>query len=181
MSEKIITASMIQKFREHLLLEEKSNVTIDKYLRDVNNFRQYADGREINKELMIMYKKSLLEKGYAVRSVNSMLASLNSLLNFLGVVDCKVKCVKTQRLTYCSETQELSKEEYLRLLNAAKDQPGLQLLMETICSTGIRVSELSYLLFVKLDDAFSATLNEAVSNRKDTHPSDFLTPACCFI
>lgn len=144
MSERMITTEMIEQFRQHLILEEKSSITIDKYLRDVNHFRQYADGREINKELVIMYKKSLMEKGYAVRSVNSMLASLNSLLNFLGFGDCKVKCVKTQREAYCSEKQELSKAEYLRLLEAAKDQPALQLLMQTICSTGIRVSELSY-------------------------------------
>ena len=144
MSHKTVTAAQIQMFHEHLILEEKSSVTIEKYMRDANTFLQYADGREIDKELVIQYKKSLTDKGYAVRSANSMLASLNSLLHFLGMDDCKVKCVKTQRLTYCSETQELSKAEYLRLLQAAKDQPRLQMLLQTICSTGIRVSELSY-------------------------------------
>ena len=144
MDEKTITPQVLQQFHDHLTLEEKSGITIAKYLRDVNHFTQYASGRPITKELVIEYKKSLQENGYAVRSINSMLASLNSLLTFLGCTDCKVKCVKTQRPTYCSETQELSKAEYLRLLDAAKDQPSLQLLMQTICSTGIRVSELSY-------------------------------------
>lgn len=85
-----------------------------------------------------------MEKGYAVRSINSMLASLNSLLDFFGWSDCKVKNVKMQHQAYCEEEKELTKAEYLRLLNAAKDRPQLRLVLETICGTGIRVSELRY-------------------------------------
>lgn len=86
----------------------------------------------------------LIEKGYAVRSINSMLASLNSMFDFLGWQDCKVKSLKTQRQTYCTEEKELTKAEYLRLLKAAEQRPQLRLIMETICGTGIRVSELGF-------------------------------------
>lgn len=90
------------------------------------------------------YKQALIGKNYAMRSINSMLASLNSLLDFLGWSDCKVKSLKIQRQTYCAEEKELTKAEYLRLLEAAKGYPRLKLIMQTICSTGIRVSELQY-------------------------------------
>lgn len=90
------------------------------------------------------YKQTLRERGYAVRSINSMLASLNSLLDFLGWSDCKVKSIRQQKQTYCAEEKELSKAEYLRLLETAKGKPQLQLVMQTICGTGIRVSELRF-------------------------------------
>lgn len=93
---------------------------------------------------MMAYKNGLIEKGYAVRSINSMLASLNSLLFFLGWQDCKVKNLKAQRQTHCAEEKELTKAEYLRLLTAAEHRPQLRLILETICGTGIRVSELRF-------------------------------------
>ena len=92
----------------------------------------------------MLYKKYLLEKNYTIRSINSMLASLNSLLTFLGWTDCKVKCLKQQKQIYCPEEKELTKAEYLRLLEAAKKDSQLQLVMQTICGTGIRVSELRF-------------------------------------
>ena len=90
------------------------------------------------------HHSAVIEKGYAASSINSMLASLNSLLDFQGWSDCKVKNIKTQRQTYCAEEKELTKSEYLRLLEAAKDRPQLHLILETICGTGIRVSELRF-------------------------------------
>ena len=131
-------------FQRHLLLEEKSPVTVEKYLRDARNFAAFAQERCVTKELTMAYKQFLQERGYAVRSINSMLASLNCLLDFMGRGDCKVKSLRCQRQTYCSEEKELNKEEYVRLLAAAEKQPQLKLIMETICSTGIRVSELKY-------------------------------------
>ena len=79
-----------------------------------------------------------------MRSINSMLASVNSLLVFLGWSDCKVKNLRCQRQTYCAEEKELSRAEYLRLLKASQHQEQLNLVIQTICSTGIRVSELQY-------------------------------------
>ena len=117
---------------------------VEKYLRDVTGFLVYADGRIITKELTVSYKGALQEKGYAVRSINSMLASLNSLMNYLEWTDCKVKALRCQQQTYCDDEKELSKAEYLRLLEASKCQKQLNLILLTICSTGIRVSELRY-------------------------------------
>lgn len=134
----------IMEFSKHLCREEKSTATVEKYLRDARAFCVYADGNEITKELVVGWKKQLVENGYAVRSINSMLASLNSLLDFLGWSDCKVKAIKQQKKVYCAEEKELSKAEYMRLLEAAKKKPQLQLVMQTICGTGIRVSELRF-------------------------------------
>ena len=81
-----------------------------------------------------------MEQGYAVRSVNSMLASINSFLDFVGLSSCKVKNIRTQRQTYCAEDKELTKAEYLRLLEASRKNEQLNLVIQTICGTGIRVS-----------------------------------------
>ena len=144
MSEQKITENCISAFREYLVLEEKSRATVEKYLRDVRAFSAFAGGQTVTKELVMAYKQSLLEKGYAVRSINSMLASLNSFLDFQGWRDCKVKSLKLQNPVYCPEEKELTKAEYLRLQAAAEHQPRLRLILETICGTGIRVSELRF-------------------------------------
>lgn len=144
MNEKTLNYNVLQQFALHLRREEKSEATTQKYLRDTAAFLAFAGQAEITKELVIAFKQHLVAAGYAVRSVNSMLASLNSFLNFLGLPECKAKCIRQQRQTYCAEDKELSREEYLRLLNAAKGQPQLMLVMETICATGIRVSELRF-------------------------------------
>jgi len=144
MNERIITEKQIDEFRRYLLCEEKSDMTVSKYLRDVQVFKAYAQQQNITKEVVIGYKQMLIEKGYAVRSINSMLASLNSLLHFLGYGDSKVKNIRTQKKVYCSEEKELTRAEYMRLLDAAKEKPQLRLVMQTICGTGIRISELKY-------------------------------------
>ena len=144
MDERRISGKTINAFRNFLLQEEKSPATMEKYLRDVRAFLAFSQGGPVNKELVMAFKKDLLERGYAVRSINSMLASLNSLLSFLGWSDCKVKNIRQQRQTYCAEEKELTKKEYFRLLEAAKENPQLNLLLQTICGTGIRVSELRY-------------------------------------
>lgn len=144
MQDRIINEAIVRQFQEYLIGEEKEPATQEKYLRDVRAFRAFADGRKADKELVRAWKEELLASGYAASSINSMLASLNSLLNFLGWQDCKVKNLKTQRQAYCPEEKELTKEEYLRLLKAAEGQPQLKLIMETICGTGIRVSELKF-------------------------------------
>lgn len=141
--ERILTADKIIAFREHLIREEKSLITIEKYLHDVKALAAFMNGMPITKDAVLEYKKSLTEK-YAVRSINSKLASLGSLFSFLGWDDCKVKSLKLQRQTYSAEEKELTKAEYMRLLEAAGKNPRLRLIIETICGTGIRVSELQY-------------------------------------
>lgn len=146
MKGRIITAKMIAEFREHLILEERSEMTIEKYIRDVKAFSAYTQNSDITKETVIAYKKHLQEN-YAVRSVNSMLASINSLFAFLGWHDLKVKSLKLQQQVFCPEEKELTKAEYTRLCRTAerKHNGRLNLILQTICGTGIRVSELQYI------------------------------------
>lgn len=139
-----LSIKQIKEFKNYLCREEKSAATQEKYQRDVQAFCVYADGNEITKELVIAWKKQLVEMGYAVRSINSMLASVNSFLDFLELSACKVKNIRTQRQTYCTEDKELTKAEYLRLLAVSKKNEQLNLVIQTICGTGIRVSELRY-------------------------------------
>lgn len=144
MAERKLSPRHLVSFREYLIREEKSTATIEKYLRDTNGFLEYAADREITKELAVAYKAELQKKNYAIRSINSMLASINSLLDFLEWTDCKVKTLRCQRQTYCAEEKELTKSEYLRLLEASQKNEQLNLVIQTICGTGIRVSELRY-------------------------------------
>lgn len=143
MDERMITEKTRLDFYRYLVAEEKSRVTIEKYLRDVGAFCRFAGDSPVTKEVVVAYKQQLLERGYAVRSINSMLASINSLLSFLGWQDCRVKSLRIQREAYRPESRELTKAEYFRLLDAAR-QPGLRLVLETICATGIRVAELRF-------------------------------------
>lgn len=146
MEERILTADIIENFRKNLELQEKSTSTIEKYIRDVKAFSVYAENAAITKEKVIAYKK-YLGNNYAVRSVNSMLASINSLFSFLGWHDLKVKSLKLQQQVFCPEEKELTKAEYARLCKTAerKHNERLNLILQTICGTGIRVSELQFI------------------------------------
>lgn len=142
--ERILAIEQMKSFEKYLQKEEKSSITIEKYMRDVQRFVTFTGGRSVEKEQVISYKKMLTDSQYAIASINSMLASVNCFLKFLGWQELCVKGIKTQRQIYCSQDKELTKEEYIRLLDAAGEKPRLKLLMQTICSTGIRVSELKY-------------------------------------
>lgn len=147
MEERILTENTINKFMRYLVSEEKSKNTIEKYVRDISAFMFFLSGSPVTKDKVIEYKAKLISENYAVRSINSMLASLNSLFEHLNWHDLKVKAIKLQRQIYCKEEKELTKAEYLRLLNAAKQKNNerLNLLIQTICGTGIRVSELEFI------------------------------------
>ena len=122
MKGRILTKNQITAFAVYLKNEEKSDNTIEKYIRDIRAFAAYVGKAEITKETVIAYKNKLLSDNYAARSVNSMLASINSLLSFLGWADLKVKSIKLQRQIYCPEEKELTKAEYMRLVNTAKQK-----------------------------------------------------------
>lgn len=145
MKGRFITERMIAEFKEHLILEERSVATIQKYIRDVKTFTVYAQNSTITKGIVVAYKK-YLQENYAVRSVNSMLASINSFFSFFGWNDLKVKSLKLQQQIFCPEEKELTKAEYTRLCRTAerKHNVRLNLILQTICGTGIRVSELQY-------------------------------------
>lgn len=147
MINKLLNDKKITAFEEHLKAEEKSKNTIEKYIRDVTAFAAFAGDREITKQTVIDYKNKLIGESYNAHSVNSMLSSINSLLTFVGRDDLKVKLIKLQREIYRSEEKELTKTEYKRLLNTAKQNGNerLCLIIQTICATGIRVSELKYI------------------------------------
>ena len=156
MKGKYLTQEIIPDFKENLILEERSAATVEKYIRDVTAFSAFANGGEISKEMVIAYKKHL-QGNYAVRSVNSMLASINSLFAFLGWHELKVKSIKLQQQIYCPEEKELTKAEYARLCRTAERNHNerLNLILQTICGTGIRVSELQFITVeaVKLGEA----------------------------
>ncbi len=137
---RIITDEMIKKYRKQLETEEKSKNTIEKYIYDVTAFKEWAVN--INKDIIMQYKSELIKR-YAPASVNSILSSLNSFFEFNEWYECKVKTLKIQRKIFTSSEKELTKSEYERLLCAAKKKKNKRLyyLMQTICSTGIRVSE----------------------------------------
>ena len=169
MKGRIITAKAIDEFKEHLILEERSEITIEKYIRDVKAFSLYAKSKAITKETVIAYKNHLQEN-YAVRSVNSMLASINSLFAFLNWFDLRVKSLKLQQQVFCSEEKELTRAEYKRLCQTAKQKKNqrLNLIIQTICATGIRVSELVYITIE------AAKCGEAIVNCKAKTRSVFI-------
>lgn len=157
MKGQILSNKAVEDFEKYLYKEEKSENTIQKYLHDVQAFMMFAGENEITKEAVIAYKNKLINEHYAVRSINSMLASLNSLFAFLCWSDCRVKSIKLQRQVYCPEEKELTKAEYMRLVNTAKQKGNarLNLILQTICGTGIRVSELQFITVeaVKIGEA----------------------------
>ena len=143
MEKRILSWQQLRAYRNHLIREEKSTATVEKYLRDVRAFFSFSGEAEITKERVLAYKSQLQEQGYALRSINSMLAGLNSFFAFLGWEDCRVKYLRQQQRAYCREEQELTREEYMRLLHAAENRQT-RLVMQTICATGVRVSELRF-------------------------------------
>ena len=164
MKGRLLTEEQIKAFINHLRLEEKSANTIEKYARDVNAFSVYLNGKDVCKEIVIDYKQNLISEGYAVNSINSMPAAANSLFDYLGWIECKVKAIKTQRQIYCPENKELSKAEYLRLVEAAERNHNhrLNMILQTICGTGIRISELQ---FITLEAVKNGTVEVACKGK----------------
>lgn len=140
-----ITTETIKSFNDYLINEEKAQATVNKYLHDVGEFQIWLGEQELCKTAVLAYKSHLCEH-YAPASVNAALSSLNSFFNFMEWYDLRVKNLKIQKQIFASADKELSKAEYDRLLQAAKQKKNerLYLLIQTICSTGIRVSEVRY-------------------------------------
>ena len=137
---------MLAGFEEYLRADEKSDYTLEKYLRDVKHFIAFASEKPIDKTLALEYKASL-EKEYAIASANSMIASVNAFFRYAGWEELCVKQFKVQRKTFCDEDTELTEEEYFRLCQAAKetDNERLCLIFQTVCGTGIRIGELDFI------------------------------------
>ena len=144
--ETTINQEIILQFEHSLYEQEKSTVTVKKYCRDAQLFADYCAERPLTKDIVISYKQSLQDKGYAPTSVNLTLAAVNCFLKFMGHPDFCVRHLKVQRQIYCPEERELTKIEYFRLLEAAgkKKNGRLYAVLQAICGTGIRISELRF-------------------------------------
>lgn len=140
------SVSVIKEFETYLRREERSENTISKYSRDLRALFSFLNGRELDKDLLLSWKGHLME-AYAPASVNSMLAAVNTFLDFTGMNGLRVKPLKIQRELFSRPEKELTKEEYQRLVEAAEREHNrrLSLLLQTICATGIRVSELQFI------------------------------------
>lgn len=147
MKEYRLTLEMLESYREHLYREERAPATIEKYVRDTRSFVLFLNGRPVCKERAIEWRDLLLDNGRTPVTVNAKLSALNGLFRFLGWESCRIRFLKIQRRIFRERSKELTREEYLRLLKTAQNagQERLELLMEAICSTGIRVSEVRYL------------------------------------
>ena len=143
---KTITLNQISEFKKYLLNEEKSSVTVEKYIRDVTTFYVWSNNRAIEKSDVIAYKEFLMGT-YKIASVNSMLSSINSFFTYLEWFELKVKTLKKQKELFIREEKELTKAEYERLLDAARSKKNKRIyyIMQTICATGIRISELRFI------------------------------------
>ena len=157
---RMITIEIVKSFKDYLVNEEKAVATIKRYLHDLSEFKIWLGEQELCKSVVLTYKAYLCER-YAPASVNAVLSSLNSFFAFMEWYDLKVKNLKIQKQIFLTVDKELTKVEYERLLAAAKQNKNerLYLLMQTICSMGIRVSEVRYI-------TVEAVRREVAENKK---------------
>lgn len=172
MNDKIITTAQLEEFRRFLIEDEKSPATIAKYCRDVEAFLLFTGGGEVTKETVLRYRQHLIEK-YAPASVNSMLIALNRFLQKIDRSDCVVKTLKNPRQSFQGKDRELTEEEYYRLLDAArkKNDTQLYMLMQTLCATSLRVSELRFITVETLQQG-QATVSLWGKTRQVIIPKD---------
>ncbi|NCE66174.1 integrase [Pseudoflavonifractor sp. 524-17] len=142
-----LTARDITAYTNHLRMEERAAATVEKYRRDIGAFAAWLEGRPVDRELVVQWRSCLLAEGRAPATVNAKLSAVNGLFCFLGWDECRVKFLRIQRQMFREKTRELTRREYERLVETARAQgrDRLELLMETICSTGIRVSEVRHI------------------------------------
>lgn len=147
MNDYMITADLISAYGCYLKQEERTPATLEKYLRDVRAFALWLDGKAVTKEAVTGWKDRLLAERRAPSTVNTALSALNGLFRFLGWEGCRARFVKVQRRLFRDPARELTRSDYDRLITTARelDKERLALVMETICATGVRVSELRYL------------------------------------
>jgi len=147
MAEHIVTDTCVSEFRQYLREDEREPATIEKYLRDICTFIEWLGEQPLCKEVVSRWKEHLQKTGHQPVTINGKLSALNKFFSFLGLNDCRVKYLKIQRRMFRNTEKELSKDEYIRLIDTAYGlgRERLALLMETICATGIRVSEVQYI------------------------------------
>lgn len=141
-----ITNSRLQAFKENLIINEKSQATVSKYMLALHRLAKFLNGGAITKARLLQFRESLLA-AYKAQTVNGFLSAINAYLDFFDLRECRVKFLKVQRRSFLEEEKELTQCEYKRLLTAAETlkKEWLGLLLMTLCSTGIRISELKYI------------------------------------
>lgn len=158
----VLTETCVVNFRKYLVEEERAALTVEKYMRDIGSFVSFLPADKIvTKEMVLQYKQELAGR-FKATSANSMLVALNSFFAYVNWPECKVKLFKVQRKTFRSQEQELSREEYIRLVQAAKMKSNERLyyLIQTICSTGIRVSEHQFITVEALKKGKARIINK---------------------
>lgn len=147
MTERVITKATIEQFEAYLHKEERSNGTVDNYIRNVRELAAWLAGQAVTKEQLVTWKDALQAKRLQPTTVNAKLAAIGCFLRVMGWQDCQVRFLRVQRRVFREKEKELTREEYEKLLAAAQQQGSarLALLLETICATGVRVSEVQYI------------------------------------
>ena len=167
-----ITDEVLNRYEQYLKEEERSRATVEKYLRDVKKFREYlcslgeheSDKNQFDKKIVLEYKQYLNEH-YKTTSANSMLAAVNSFLEYLGCGEYKVKLFKIQHIQFSEPEKELTEKDYGRLVQAAerKGDTRMSMLLQTIGSTGIRISELRFITVESLERGRAEIYNKGKS------------------
>lgn len=149
MEQRTITKKRLHAFEQYLVEEERSRATVEKYLREVMQLSDFLQGAPVEKSRIAAWKAALLQQNYHPSTFNGKLTAVDRFLRFWGWQDCQVKHLKVQRKAFRDSSRDLTKEEYRQLIQtaAALGRERLLLLLETICATGIRVSEVRYITF----------------------------------
>lgn len=142
----VVTKIAVETYLQYLKMQEKSESTLEKYKRELTDLRDFLGEKEVEKEDLLQWKAKL-EKTYSPAGVNGRLVASNGFFSFFGRYDLRMKLLKIQKEIFASEEKELTRAEYGRLVHTAekKGKERLALLLQTICATGIRVSELQYI------------------------------------
>ena len=158
MNHHVLTEKQVIAYVQFLREDERAPATVEKYSRDVLAFAAWLEERPVTKKTVVEWKERLLDDNFSPATVNTKLSAINGLLRFLGWEECKVKFVKVQKRVFRDASRDLNRDEYQRLLGAAQTlgKKQLELLLETICATGIRVSEVKYI-----------TVEAAINRRTD--------------
>ena len=190
----IINKKTVEQYLTYQREQERSKATLQKYKHDLNALIEFLAGTELTKTALINWKEKLIGE-YAPTSVNAMLAAVNGYVRFMGWIELTMKPLKIQRSLFLEEEKELTREEYVRLIRAAqmKENERLALVIQTICATGIRVSELKFITveavqrgrvkisnkgkqrIVFLPDQLRKLLKKYVQNQKKTEGAVFTT------
>lgn len=147
MNNHTLTVKQTAAYVQFLRREERAAATVEKYSRDVHAFAVWLGKRAVTKEAVAQWKECLLADNCSPATVNAKISAVNGLLRFLNWEECRVKFVKVQKRVFRDASRDLSRDEYQRLLDTARTlgKERLELLLETICATGIRVSEIKYI------------------------------------